>query len=209
MTFSSNPFWAQHEEELRRLWDEGVTTAEIGRRLGITKNAVVGKAHRLMLTPRPAPVVKVADGRFERRYSGGTPKPVTATGATAPALAVVPKATEPLAAAAAELLQPAQEPTMQPASPPVLEVAAEAAAKCAPPDTLDTPKPLVPPTPIRPAHQAEECSRGRCRWPMWANSERAGRPQRFCTTPRVPGWSYCARHCSKAYTNWLMVEDAA
>ena len=41
---------------LRALWDEGHSTAEIGRRLGITKNAVVGKAHRLMLPPRPSPI---------------------------------------------------------------------------------------------------------------------------------------------------------
>jgi GcrA cell cycle regulator len=45
--------------ELRGLWAEGLSTAEIGRRLGISKNAVVGKAHRLDLSPlpmRPAPM---------------------------------------------------------------------------------------------------------------------------------------------------------
>lgn len=41
---------------LSSLWAEGHSTAEIGRRLGITKNAVVGKAHRLSLTPRPSPL---------------------------------------------------------------------------------------------------------------------------------------------------------
>ena len=41
---------------LRQLWDEGHSTAEIGRRLGVTKNAVVGKAHRLSLPPRPSPI---------------------------------------------------------------------------------------------------------------------------------------------------------
>ena len=30
---------------LRTLWDEGHSTAEIGRRMGVTKNAIVGKAH--------------------------------------------------------------------------------------------------------------------------------------------------------------------
>ena len=33
---------------IRALWSEGYSTAEIGRRMGISKNAVVGKAHRLM-----------------------------------------------------------------------------------------------------------------------------------------------------------------
>ena len=39
-------------EALTRLWEEGVTTDEIGRRIGVTKNAVIGKVHRIGLTPR-------------------------------------------------------------------------------------------------------------------------------------------------------------
>ena len=42
--------------ELRQLWSEGHSTAEIGRRIGISKNAVVGKAHRLDLPTRPSPI---------------------------------------------------------------------------------------------------------------------------------------------------------
>src|SRR5262245_14827562 len=41
---------------LRTLWNEGLTTSEIGRRLGMTKNAVIGKAWRLELPPRRAPI---------------------------------------------------------------------------------------------------------------------------------------------------------
>ena len=41
---------------LRSLWSEGHSTAEIGRRLGISKSAVVGKVHRLDLPARPSPV---------------------------------------------------------------------------------------------------------------------------------------------------------
>ena len=40
------------------LWDEGLTTSEIGNRLGITKNAVVGKVHRLGLPKRQSPIRK-------------------------------------------------------------------------------------------------------------------------------------------------------
>ena len=43
-------------ERLSALWDEGLPTAEIGRRLGISKNAVIGKAHRLALKARPSPL---------------------------------------------------------------------------------------------------------------------------------------------------------
>ncbi len=50
---------------LRQLWDEGHSAAEIGRRLGVSKNAVVGKAHRLDLPSRPSPI---------RREAGSTPR---------------------------------------------------------------------------------------------------------------------------------------
>ena len=49
--------WTDEQvEELKRLWGEGLTTGEIGKALGVSKNAVVGKAHRLALTGRPSPI---------------------------------------------------------------------------------------------------------------------------------------------------------
>ena len=41
---------------LRVLWRDGIATAEIGRRMGTSKNSVIGKAHRLDLPPRPSPI---------------------------------------------------------------------------------------------------------------------------------------------------------
>jgi GcrA cell cycle regulator len=47
-------------EALTRLWDDkGVTTAEIGRQIGVTKNAAIGKARRIGLTPRVVLVKKI------------------------------------------------------------------------------------------------------------------------------------------------------
>ncbi len=47
------PTWTPERIEcLTILWKEGVTTAEIGRRIGVTKNAVIGKVHRIGLVPR-------------------------------------------------------------------------------------------------------------------------------------------------------------
>jgi GcrA cell cycle regulator len=52
------PTWTPERiARLIELWEEGVTTAEIGRRIGVTKNAVIGKVHRIGLVPR---VVKEA-----------------------------------------------------------------------------------------------------------------------------------------------------
>jgi len=59
-------------QQLSRLWDEGLSTAEIGRRLGVTKNAVVGKAHRLALTPRPSPLKRPPVRRAAPVATAGT-----------------------------------------------------------------------------------------------------------------------------------------
>lgn len=50
-------------DEITKLWNEGLTTAEIGKRIGVSKNAVIGKAHRLGLPPRPSPIKRVVRPR--------------------------------------------------------------------------------------------------------------------------------------------------
>ncbi len=57
-------------EALIALWNESLPTSEIGRRLGITKNAVVGKAHRLGLTKRQSPIRKKANVVAEVKLEG-------------------------------------------------------------------------------------------------------------------------------------------
>jgi GcrA cell cycle regulator len=41
---------------LRQRWSDGAGTALIGAELRVSKSAVVGKAHRLGLAPRPSPI---------------------------------------------------------------------------------------------------------------------------------------------------------
>jgi GcrA cell cycle regulator len=83
--------WAEETiVRLRALWDEGLSTAEIGRRLGVSKNAVVGKAHRLDLPARPSPIRRDGSGgaprrTTPRRVAGPTLPPLSSTAAmTAP-----------------------------------------------------------------------------------------------------------------------------
>ena len=78
--------WAEETiVRLRTLWDEGLSTAEIGRRLGVSKNAVVGKAHRLDLPARPSPIRRDGSGggaprrSAPRRIAGPTLPPLSST----------------------------------------------------------------------------------------------------------------------------------
>jgi GcrA cell cycle regulator len=72
---------------LRGLWDEGHSTAEIGRRMGVSKNAIIGKAHRLALPGRPSPIrPDRAPGTASRRRRSA---PRRVSGPTLPALAAL------------------------------------------------------------------------------------------------------------------------
>ena len=75
--------------KLRALWAEGHSTAEIGRRMGVSKNAVVGKAHRLTLDARPSPIRRDGDKtprrRQLRRAQGPTLPELTAVRVPMPA----------------------------------------------------------------------------------------------------------------------------
>ena len=63
--------WSKAEnEQLRALWDSGMSTAKIGALLGKSKNAVIGRARRLDLDPRFA-----ASGKPEPSIAPPRPSP--------------------------------------------------------------------------------------------------------------------------------------
>lgn len=63
----ASPEWPEEVmEQLILLWDEKHSTAEIGRRLGKSKNSVVGKVHRLHLDSRPSPIRNPKPPRIHR-----------------------------------------------------------------------------------------------------------------------------------------------
>ena len=54
-------------EELRRLWGQGQTASRIADLMGgVTRNAVIGKAHRLGLRGRPSPIRRDENGAHAR-----------------------------------------------------------------------------------------------------------------------------------------------
>ncbi|MGC9270999.1 GcrA family cell cycle regulator [Acidiphilium sp.] len=89
---------------LRTLWDEGLSTAEIGRRLSVSKNSVVGKAHRLELPARPSPIRR--DGAVATLSRESAPRRVS--GPTLPSMATASVA---LPKIVARSLTPVSTPT--------------------------------------------------------------------------------------------------
>jgi GcrA cell cycle regulator len=104
--------WAEQTiSRLRTLWDEGLSTAEIGRRLGVSKNAVAGKVHRLGLTERPSPIIRDPNAP-PRTYRPARARAVT----LAPLASVLSLPIPPTTIAAPP---PRQPPTPRPAPAPV------------------------------------------------------------------------------------------
>jgi GcrA cell cycle regulator len=178
--------------QLRGLWAEGHSTAEIGRRLGVTKNAIVGKAHRLDLPARPSPIRRDPDAvpvrrSIVRRVEGPTLPPLPST--------VVP-GREPSAARGDATQNPAAfardaEPPRAPA------IARPLVSAPAVPRPLMAPRPSASP-PHRPVAVAPR-PYGRivtCCWPI---GEPGTREFRFCDVPSEPGRPYCEDHVKVAY----------
>jgi GcrA cell cycle regulator len=70
-------------DKLKALWKKGLSASQIAEELGenITRNAVIGKAHRLGLSSRPSPVKKPAQAK---RKSVAPKKATPAAAAAAP-----------------------------------------------------------------------------------------------------------------------------
>jgi GcrA cell cycle regulator len=155
---------------LRTLWNEGLSTAEIGRRMGVSKNAVVGKAHRLGLPARPSPI---------RRDAGGTAPPRPAAprrvvGPTLPPLSAALPVSEDVRPVVAKVV---------PAEPlPVTNVVAASAAPAA-----------APAVRVVPRHSPRLSA---CCWPI---GEPGTKSFRFCDDEAVQGKPYCAEHAQLAY----------
>jgi GcrA cell cycle regulator len=56
---TENTWTEERVNKLRELWGQGMSASEIADLLGnVTRNAVIGKAHRLGLSGRPSPIKK-------------------------------------------------------------------------------------------------------------------------------------------------------
>tara|TARA_B110000008_G_C16492020_1_gene372549 strand:- start:132 stop:527 length:396 start_codon:yes stop_codon:yes gene_type:complete len=59
-----NSVWDEEKlNKLKALWDEGLPITKIGNMLGVSRNAIAGKAHRMGLPKRNSPISKSGDPR--------------------------------------------------------------------------------------------------------------------------------------------------
>ena len=73
----------QMVEDLRRMWKEGMTTGAIGKKLGVSKNSIIGKVHRLGLSGRPSPIKRKSDTSAPKpSLTNSTPNEVSTKNST-------------------------------------------------------------------------------------------------------------------------------
>ena len=58
MSDRGNVWTDERLDELKKLWAEGWSISQIGEALGVSRNAIAGKAHRMGLPKRPSPINK-------------------------------------------------------------------------------------------------------------------------------------------------------
>ena len=56
MTDTANVWTDERLEKLKELWSQGLSISQIGEALGVSRNAIAGKAHRMGLPKRPSPI---------------------------------------------------------------------------------------------------------------------------------------------------------
>ncbi len=201
-------------ERLRAMWGEGSTASQIAETLGgVSRNAVIGKAHRLGLESRPSPVKPGEEKEKAEDLQASVPasveKPVAKTTATPPppppAVAEAPARPSPPPAPAPKA--DAVETTVQYRS-----VGPGGFIRQGPGDT-QAPIPPAPPRRLVPAKPNIEVA-GKtglldlndriCKWPMG----HPGEPDfHFCGAPSNPGFPYCVAHCGVAYQAQLPRRD--
>jgi len=180
--------WTEERvETLKRMWGEGQSASQIAKELGgVTRNAVIGKVHRLGLSNRAGGGASTAKAPAKEKPAKPAPKAKAATAKKAekPAVAApeTPAAEKPAPAPARKPIIPAGQPL--PPQPSANEISPEALETVR--EVEKTAKKL----------NLMELTERTCKWPI---GDPATDDFWFCGLPVQPGKPYCEAHVGVAF----------
>ncbi len=203
--------WTEERiDRLKKMWQDGSTASQIAEELGgVSRNAVIGKAHRLGLEARPSPV-KPGEEKEHRAPAAAAPAPKPA-----PAQRVAPKpaAAAPEQAAATAQAAPTRTPQRTQSDAVQYRSIGPGGFIRQGPGEQQAPIPPAPPRRLVPAKPSPEVADKTslldlndriCKWPMG----HPGEPDfHFCGAQANPGFPYCVEHCGVAYQAQLPRRD--
>jgi GcrA cell cycle regulator len=168
-------------ETLRTMWSEGKSASQIAKELGgVTRNAVIGKVHRLGLSNRVGGADRPDDEILDPTVEEPMPEPAAeAAGDPQPAAAPRPSAKETPPAVRAK---PTGQPL--PPQPSGSEISAEALANLA--EVAKKARRL----------SLMQLTERTCKWPV---GDPATDDFWFCGLATVPGKPYCETHVAVAF----------
>ena len=175
-------------ETLKKMWTEGQSASQIAKELGgVTRNAVIGKVHRLGLSNRaggaPEPAkAKAADPAPKAEPRAAAPKPAPAKAEAKPAPRPEPAQAAPASTPARKPIIPAGQPL--PPQPSANEISPEALAKVGEVEKRARKISLM------------ELTERTCKWPI---GDPATDNFYFCGLPSQPGKPYCEAHVGVAF----------
>ncbi len=187
--------WTDERVELlKKMWIEGKSASQIAKELGsVTRNAVIGKVHRLGLSSRNNS--EPAGGETAEATEA---EPAVAETEAAPVAAEVPAPDEPVVAAVeAQPEQPSENVVPMPGRRPIVP-----AGQPLPPQPSAN---EISPEALANVREVEKSARKlklmelterTCKWPI---GDPATSEFWFCGLPVVPGKPYCEAHVAVAF----------